>query len=214
MQLQRSVQPDDWDAKRSRLKGRTVEAREFNEYIDAVLTRTRQRYSELITMHDVVTPAMVRDAVLGVNTAKPKMIIEIWEEHIEGLRKLIGKESTVATCQKYNAAKNHFANYLKQYYKTSDVPIKSVDHFMITQFAMYLKTEKGCNFNTATNGYGELALLYFPNSTKKSASTQLGRWVRHNENLKNRLVECGYKPRKKILTPIQVRIFIDILGEP
>jgi len=71
---------------------------------------------------------MVRDAVLGVNTAKPKMLVEIWEEHIEGLRKLIGKESTAATCQKYTAAKNHFVNYLKIYYKTTDVPTKSVDH--------------------------------------------------------------------------------------
>jgi site-specific recombinase XerD len=150
MQLQRSVQPKDWDSTRAKVIGRSHEAREFNEYIDAVITRTRQKYSELMTIHDTVTPQLLRDAVLGVNTAKPKMIIEIWEDHIEGLRKLIGKESTVATCQKYNAAKNHFANYLKLYYKTSDVPIKAVDHFMITQFAMYLKTEKGCNYNTAT----------------------------------------------------------------
>ena len=150
MQLQRSVQPKDWDSTRAKVIGRSHEAREFNEYIDAVITRTRQKYSELITIHDTVTPQLLRDAVLGVNTAKPKMIIEIWEDHIEDLRKLIGKESTVATCQKYNAAKNHFANYLKLYYKTSDVPIKAVDHFMITQFAMYLKTEKGCNYNTAT----------------------------------------------------------------
>lgn len=150
MQLQRSVQPKDWDSTRAKVIGRSHEAREFNEYIDAVITRTRQKYSELMTIHDTVTPQLLRDAVLGVNTAKPKMIIEIWEDHIEGLRKLIGKESTVATCQKYNAAKNHFANYLKLFYKTSDVPIKAIDHFMITQFAMYLKTEKGCNFNTAT----------------------------------------------------------------
>ncbi len=54
-------------------------------------------------MHDTVTPQLLRDAVLGVNTAKAKMIIEIWEDHIDGLRKLIGKESTYATCQKYNA---------------------------------------------------------------------------------------------------------------
>jgi len=150
MQLQRSVHPNNWDSTRAKVIGRTHEAREFNVYIDSVLTRTRQKYSELLTLHDTVTPQLLRDAVLGVNTAKPKMIIEIWEDHIEGLRKLIGKESTVATCQKYNAAKNHFANYLKLYYKTGDVPIKAVDHFMITQFAMYLKTEKGCNYNTAT----------------------------------------------------------------
>jgi hypothetical protein len=66
------------------------------------------------------------------------MIIEIWEDHIEGLRKLIGKESTYATCQKYNAAK-HFSNFLRIKYKVSDVPIKSIDHYMVTEFGLYLK---------------------------------------------------------------------------
>ena len=126
LQLQRSIQPKDWDSKRAKVIGRSHEAREFNDDIDSVITRTRQKYSELITMHDTVTPQLLRDAVLGVNTAKARMIIEIGEDHIEGLRKLIGKESPYATCQKYNAAKNHFSNFLRIKYKVSDVPIKSI----------------------------------------------------------------------------------------
>ena len=149
MQLHRSIHPDQWDGKRSRVSGRSHEATEFNRYIESVLTRARQKYSELITLHETVTPQMLRDLILGVNTAKPRMVIEVWEDHISGLRKLIGKECTLATCQKYTAAKNHFVNFLKLKYKAADVPIKAVDHYMITEFAMYLKTERGCNFNTA-----------------------------------------------------------------
>jgi len=63
-------------------------------------------------------------------------------------------------------------------------------------------------------GYCELALLYFPNSNKKSASTQLGRWMRQNEKLKMQLIELGYKPRKKILTPVQVKLIVELFGEP
>ena len=77
MQLQRSMQPVDWDSKRAKVIGRSHEGREFNDYIDSVITRARQKYSELITMHDTVTPQLLRDAVLGVNTSKAKMIIEI-----------------------------------------------------------------------------------------------------------------------------------------
>jgi len=69
-------------------------------------------------------------------------------------------------------------------------------------------------FMIISYGYGELALLYFPNGTKKSASTQLGRWVRQNNGLENRLAKFGYKPRKKILTPKQVELIIDFFGEP
>ncbi len=49
-------------------------------------------------------------------------------------------------------------------------------------------------------------MLYFPNSTtKKDASAQLGRWMRQIEKLKIKLFELGYKPRKKKLSPDQVR---------
>lgn len=69
-------------------------------------------------------------------------------------------------------------------------------------------------FKIRSYGYGELALLYFPNSTKSSASTQLGRWLKQNENLNKQLIESGYKLRKKILTPRQVQLIIESLGEP
>lgn len=69
-------------------------------------------------------------------------------------------------------------------------------------------------FKIRSYGYGELALLYFPNSNKKSASTQLGRWMRQNEKLKMQLLELGYKPKKKILTPSQVKLIVKLFGEP
>jgi site-specific recombinase XerD len=39
---------------------------------------------------------------------------------------------------------------LQKYYRVNDVSIKAVDHHMIQQFNMYLKTEMTCNSNTAT----------------------------------------------------------------
>ena len=62
--------------------------------------------------------------------------------------------------------------------------------------------------------YCELAMHYFPNSTKKSASAQLGRWILQNENLKKQWVEKGFKQRKKILNPSQVKLIVKAFGEP
>jgi hypothetical protein len=69
-------------------------------------------------------------------------------------------------------------------------------------------------FKIRSYGYGELAMLYFPNSTKKSASTQLGRWVRQNNILKEKLFSSGFKRGTKLLTPNQVKIIIELIGEP
>jgi hypothetical protein len=38
--------------------------------------------------------------------------------------------------------------------------------------------------------------------------------VQQNEKLKMQLIEFGYKPRKKILTPVQVKLIVEVFGEP
>ena len=62
--------------------------------------------------------------------------------------------------------------------------------------------------------YCELAMLYFPNSTKKSASAQLGRWIRQNNKLHKLLSETGFTAGKKILTPRQVELISEYIGYP
>jgi hypothetical protein len=63
-------------------------------------------------------------------------------------------------------------------------------------------------------GYGELALLYFPNSTKKSATTQLRRWIRRNLELRSTLAQLGFADHQRILTPRQVEVILQFVGEP
>ena len=70
------------------------------------------------------------------------------------------------------------------------------------------------SFKVRAYGFGELAQLYFPTITKKSASAQLGNWIRINSTLKNQLKEFGFIAGKRILTPKQVEIIVNILGEP
>ena len=150
IQLKRSIDPKLWDQKRGCAVGRTAEVKVLNDYIETVKLRARQKYNELLLSHDHVTPNMLKDAIQGVNTAKPKMILEVWQEHLEGMIKLIGKENSAATCQKYKTTRQHFQKFLKKHYKVNDVSVKMIDHHMISQFSLYLKTDGGCAFNTTT----------------------------------------------------------------
>jgi hypothetical protein len=72
--------------------------------------------------------------------------------------------------------------------------------------------EKG--FVLRSYGYGELALLYFPNSTKKSATTQFRRWIRRSDELRRTLNQLGFTERQRLLTPRQVEVVIQFVGEP
>ena len=65
------------------------------------------------------------------------MIIEVWDDYIASLKSLIGKETTYATYQKNTTARNHFQSFLIKNYRSDDVSLKAVDHYMITQFARH-----------------------------------------------------------------------------
>ena len=60
----------------------------------------------------------------------------------------------------------------------------------------------------------ELAALYFPRSSAKSASTQIKRWLLYNKPLMEALRTTGYVSGQRVLTPKQVGLIFNYLGEP
>jgi len=58
-------------------------------------------------------------------------------------------------------------------------------------------------------GKSELAMMYFPNSSKETAMKKMKYWLNLNPNLRN------LKPlRAKFYTPKQVQLIVEELGEP
>jgi len=60
----------------------------------------------------------------------------------------------------------------------------------------------------------ELALMYFPDSTPRTAVSHLMGWIRRCTQLWELLQETGYEANCKTFTPRQVRAIIEQLGEP
>lgn len=56
--------------------------------------------------------------------------------------------------------------------------------------------------------------MYFPNSSVHSANVQFKRWLVYNKPLMLALEESGYYNGQRILTPKQVGLVFEYLGEP
>jgi len=87
-----------------------------------------------------------------------------------------------------------------------------VQGFLLDILRHFKKMEE--QFKIRSYGYGELAQLYFPNITKKSASWQLTKWINDNRIIKLKLLKSGRKRGQKILSPNQVQIIIAEFGTP
>lgn len=60
----------------------------------------------------------------------------------------------------------------------------------------------------------DLAQEYFPRSTKRSAVTQLRRWLVLCVPLQRRLEELSFHKGQRVLTPLQHAAVTEFLGEP
>ena len=60
----------------------------------------------------------------------------------------------------------------------------------------------------------ELALMYFPDSSPRTAVKHLMAWVKHCTQLWEQLQAMGYRSNCKSFTPREVRAIVEQLGEP
>lgn len=60
----------------------------------------------------------------------------------------------------------------------------------------------------------ELALAYAPGLSEASARKRLREWLSFSPDLMKRLRAAGYRKGQRVLTPRQVKIIYDHLGEP
>ena len=60
----------------------------------------------------------------------------------------------------------------------------------------------------------ELAKMYAPELTEKSAGKRLCQWIKMCKPLWEELQKTGYNPLQRILNPMQVRLIFSYLGEP
>ena len=69
-------------------------------------------------------------------------------------------------------------------------------------------------FEIQSYGFGELARLYCPKSTHKSANETLSRWIKLNQQLNSDLKKQGFYPGLRNLSPKMVELIVGAIGEP
>lgn len=82
--------------------------------------------------------------------------------------------------------------------RQNDRLTNKTSHFRIR---VYSKTELGRKYKT-------------PDVTDRAARMFLHDCIRHNKELHRRLRDVGYNERCHNLTPLQVRIIVEVIGEP
>lgn len=77
-----------------------------------------------------------------------KMFFQVFQEHTDKCRELIGKDYTKVTISRFDTCLKYFREMCVAQYQRKDIPLKEVTNGMIHDYIHFLKAEKGLQENT------------------------------------------------------------------
>ena len=146
--IKRSIPVDLWNQKKECSKGKDRVATELNHYINTVRAKVLQIHRELEIDNKTITADIIKDCFYGRDKVQ-RSLLEVYAEHNEKCRALIGKEYTESTVTKFDTSINHLKEYIRSCYHRDDIMLAELDGQFIRDFDFWLKTEKHCQNNSA-----------------------------------------------------------------
>ncbi|MFK2619089.1 site-specific integrase, partial [Bacteroides fragilis] len=141
------VEEKSWNVELGRLSGRSLVAQEGNRMLDKIRVGINKAYQEICDRDNYVTAEKVRNAFLGMGM-KHETLLTVFAQHNEDYAKQVGKIKSERSYWKYCTVYNHLSEFIKQRYKVSDIALKELTPAFITDFELFLRTEKDHCTNT------------------------------------------------------------------
>lgn len=145
--IKRSIPVDLWNQKKECSKGKDRVANELNHYINTVRAKILQIHRELEIDNKTITADIIKDCFYGRDKVQ-RSLLEVYAEHNEKCRALIGKEYTESTVTKFDTSINRLKEYIRSRYHRDDM-LAELDGQFIRDFDFWLKTDKHCQNNSA-----------------------------------------------------------------
>lgn len=144
----RKVPLSKWNAKANKVGGSSAEAKQINRNLDIIKNRIYDIYQKFLNNNEGISAVKIKDEFLGTNKDE-KSILVMFEEHNSRMEKLVGKDFSFRTLQRYKTTKKHLETFITSVYKADDYPVKEIDTKFINAFVYYLKTELNHSHNSA-----------------------------------------------------------------
>ena len=142
------IHPDLWDIKSNRASGKSAVALETNRFLDKIRVGINAKYKEIAERDNYVTAKKVKNAFLGLEM-RHETLLKVFVQHNEDFFKQVDAGLRCpSTYHKYCTVYKHLEEFIKTRYRVSDIALKELTPAFITDFDIFLRTEKQCCNNT------------------------------------------------------------------
>jgi len=147
MSIQRSINLSDWIEKKCCAKPTNAKNRELNHYLEHIRHRLYEIQKELEDENKTITAELLKNRYMGINEANVSFV-ELYTEHNQKLKELIGKGFTAATITRHETSMNHVVEFMQHKYNRNDILLKDITPDFIREYEHYLRTVRNCANNT------------------------------------------------------------------
>ena len=134
-----------WNVELGRLSGRSTIAQETNRMLDKIRVGINKAYQDICDKDNYVSAEKVRNAFLGMGM-NHETLLAVFRQHNEDYKKQVGKIKSERSYWKYCIGDNNLEKFIKTRYKVSDIALRELSPAFITEFDLFLRTEKNhCN---------------------------------------------------------------------
>lgn len=147
MQLKRTVKPELWSQAKERCTGKDSKSVEVNRYLESIKLRLYEIHRTLEDENKLINPMEIKRRFLGLDE-KHKMFFEVFQEHNDKCRELIGKDYAKVTISRFDTCLKYFKEMVLKEYHLKDIPMKEVGHAIIQDYIHFLKAQKDLQENT------------------------------------------------------------------
>lgn len=135
------INPKNWDSKRQLTKPPNDENTYINNQLSLIKNKINQAFLLLQVKEEPFDVNDIYNQYAGKTLAKEYGIIEYYQIYLERLKKLVGIEIKQQTWDKFSYIKEDVSDFIKDYYKKSDMKLRDLDFNFISEFEYYSKTK-------------------------------------------------------------------------
>jgi len=109
----------------------------------------------------IVTAELLKNRYLGINEVNVSLV-ELYTEHNQKIKELIGKGYSKATLIKHTVSMKHVVDFMQYKYSRNDILLKEITVEFIREYEHYLRTVRNCSNNTTVkyiSNMGKILLL-------------------------------------------------------
>jgi site-specific recombinase XerD len=147
LSTKKRVDLNKWNPTAQKVIGSTEEVKKINAYLKTLEQNIYEAHQQLVQEGKVVTTEELKLRLTG-KKENFRSLIEIFKEHNQQVKALVGQEFARGTLERYETSLKHTINFLQWKYQKTDIDVNDINHEFISSYDFYLRSVRKCANNS------------------------------------------------------------------